>query len=274
MKKKRKKVAELSKDAYLIDTHCHLDMQQYCNDLNEILDQAKRHNIHSIITIGIDEKSSEQAVKLAHQYEMVFAAVGIHPHDVDRVSSTTLDFISRLALDNPSQVVGYGEIGLDYMKKYSSPDAQRKQFQAQLALAKELHLPIIVHDRDAHEDTLAILTQEAPFDYGGVMHCFSGNYTFAKQIIDLGLHISIPGIVTFKKSQELQEVASRIPLSSMLLETDGPFLAPEPWRGKRNEPYYILYTAEKIAQLRNIDIDDLARQTTLNAQSLFQLGRK
>ena len=271
MTKKRKKALELSNDTYLIDTHCHLDMQQYDNDLNEVLDRAGRHNIRSILTIGIDKKSSQKAVELSYQYEMVFAAVGIHPHDVDNVNDTTLDTIARLAAENPSQVVGYGEIGLDYMKKYSSPDIQRKKFRVQLALAKELQLPVIIHDRDAHEDTLSILKQASPFDYGGVMHCFSGDYELAEQIMDLGFHISIPGIVTFKKSQELQDVATRIPLSSMLLETDGPFLAPEPWRGKRNEPFYILYTAERIAQLRNIDINDLAKQTTRNAQSLFRL---
>ena len=272
MKKKRKEIPKLRQDSYLIDTHCHLDMQPYEKDLNEVLQRAKRFNIHTILAIGIDKKSSQKAVQLACQHEMVFATVGVHPHDVDNISNSTLDFIADLALNNPSKVVGYGEIGLDYMKNYSSPDNQRNHFQLQLILAKELNLPIIIHDRDAHEDTLAILKRHSPFEDGGVMHCFSGNLELAKQIIDLGLHISIPGIVTFNKSYELQNVATKIPLSTMLLETDGPFLAPEPWRGKRNEPCYILYTAEKIAHLRNIDINHLATQTSKNAQSLFGLN--
>jgi len=272
VKKKRKEAIQLQGDNFLIDTHCHLDMQAYENDLDNVLHRAERFNIRTILAIGIDEQSSQKAVQLACQYDMIFATVGVHPHDVDNISHSTLDLIGRLALNNPSQVVGYGEIGLDYMRNYSSPNNQRKQFQIQLALAKELNLPIIIHDRDAHEDTLAILKRESPFENGGVMHCFSGNLELAKQIIDLGLHISIPGIVTFKNSYELQNVAANIPLSTMLLETDGPFLAPEPWRGKRNEPSYILYTAEKIAHLRNIDINDLATQTSKNAQSLFGLN--
>lgn len=270
-KKNRRQVATLDQDVYIIDTHCHLDMQRYACDLDSVLDRAAHHNISTIVTIGIDKTSSEKAVQLAEQHESIYATVGIHPHDVADIDSHTLDFIGQLAVDNSSSVVGFGEIGLDYMKKYSTPDIQRKQFYNQLSLAKELNLPVIIHDRDAHEDTLKILQQAAPFDFGGVLHCFSGTYEFAKQIIDFGLHISIPGIVTFTKSSNLQHVASKIPLSSMLLETDGPFLAPEPWRGKRNEPFYILYTAEKIANLRNIDINELARQTTLNAQSLFRL---
>ena len=271
MKKTSKKTVTTHKDNYLIDTHCHLDMGQYTRDLNEVIGRAEQHNIRSIITVGTDEESSIKAVKLAQQYQMLFAAVGVHPHEVESISSKTLESIAQLADDNPSLVVGYGEIGLDYMKNHSPPRIQRQQFRSQLALAKELQLPIIIHDRDAHEDTLAILNKEAPFDYGGVMHCFSSNYEFARQIIDLGLHISIPGIVTFKKSQDLQDVATKAPLSSMLLETDGPFLAPEPFRGRRNEPHYILYTAEKIALLRDVDINEIARQTSRNAQLLFRL---
>ncbi len=246
-------------------------MNHYRDDLSHILQRAKENNILSVISIGIDVKSSQKAVEIARRYEMVFATVGIHPHEVDKMDDTALETLSHLATTNPSHVVGFGEIGLDYFKKYSSPENQRKQLRNQLILAKELGLPIIIHDRDAHDDTLAILKQEAPFDCGGVMHCFSGNYEFATKVIDLGLHISIPGIVTFKKSTELQEVAKKIPLSSMLIETDGPFLAPEPWRGKRNEPLYTLYTVEKIAHLRDMDINMLASQTTANSIRLFHL---
>jgi len=269
VKKKRRKPPQLNSDCYLIDTHCHLDMKQYKSDLEDVISRAVNRNVLSILTIGIDESSSRQAVKLARRFDSVFAAVGVHPHEVDNMGHFALDAIGSLADDNRSLVLGYGEIGLDYFKCYSSPENQRKQFRNQLTLAKELCLPIIIHDRDAHEDTLSILQQQSPFDSGGVMHCFSGNYTFAEKILDLGLHISIPGIVTFKKSMELQEVARRIPLSSMLLETDGPFLAPEPWRGKRNEPLYVTYTAEKVAGLRDMDINELARITSRNSIELF-----
>ncbi len=246
-------------------------MKQYENDLEDVISRAVNRNVISILTIGIDESSSRKAVKLAFRFDSVFAAVGVHPHEADNLGHSTLEKIGCLVDDNRSLVLGYGEIGLDYFKCYSSPENQRKQFRNQLALAKELGLPIIIHDRDAHEDTLSILKQESPFDSGGVMHCFSGNYAFAEKILDLGLHISIPGIVTFKKSTELQEVARMIPLSSLLLETDGPFLAPEPWRGKRNEPSYVAYTAEKVAGLRNMDINELARITTRNSIELFHL---
>lgn len=272
MKKNRREPVRLNPNAFIVDTHCHLDMSQYADDIDNILDKARTNNIQFVITIGIDEKSSRRAIELSIDHEMVYAAVGIHPHDVEHKSSTGLmKSMARLAEENRSQVVAYGEIGLDYFKKHSSPETQREFFSNQLALAKELHLPVIVHDREAHEDTLSILKQFSPFDHGGVLHCFSGKLEYAKQIIDLGFHISIPGIITFKNSQDLQEVATEIPLSSMLLETDGPFLAPSPWRGKRNEPSFILYTAEKIAQLRNIDLNELADRTTRNAQSLFHL---
>jgi len=271
VKKARRKPPQLNSGCYLIDTHCHLDMKQYENDLEDVISRAVNRNVISILTIGIDESSSRKAVKLAFRFDSVFAAVGVHPHEADNLGHSTLEKIGCLVDDNRSLVLGYGEIGLDYFKCYSSPENQRKQFRNQLALAKELGLPIIIHDRDAHEDTLSILKQESPFDSGGVMHCFSGNYAFAEKILDLGLHISIPGIVTFKKSTELQEVARMIPLSSLLLETDGPFLAPEPWRGKRNEPSYVAYTAEKVAGLRNMDINELARITTRNSIELFHL---
>lgn len=271
--KKRRDVATLSPLSNLIDTHCHLDMGSFADDLDDVLKRANDHKITTILSIGIDEDSSRKAVQLAHRYRMIFATIGIHPHDVDNILADTFGNLSRLAEQNRTQVVGYGEIGLDYMKNYSPPETQRQQFRNQLDLARDLKLPVIIHDREAHEDTLTILRQAAPFDHGGVLHCFSGDYTFALQIIDLGLHLSIPGIVTFKNSRDLQEVATRIPLDTMLLETDGPFLAPEPWRGKRNEPYFILYTAEKIAQLRDIDLNDLADQTTSNARKLFHLPK-
>ncbi|MCI5157090.1 MAG: TatD family deoxyribonuclease, partial [Candidatus Electrothrix sp. AUS1_2] len=174
-------------------------------------------------------------------------------------------------LAGSDKVVAYGEIGLDYAKQYAPAERQRREFARQLELAKELQLPVIIHDRDAHEDTVQIIKEHGPFPVGGVMHCFSGDTAFAHQVLDLGLYISIPGIVTFKNALELQKVAQEIPLDRMLLETDGPFLTPAPFRGKRNRPEYLLYTAAMVAELRGISIDEVACQTTRNTGRLFSL---
>ena len=255
----------------IVDSHCHLDMEYYADDLEEVLQRAYLHNIRSIITIGIDLQSSTVAVNLAQKHPMVFAAIGIHPHDIDNITNTTFTILADLAQKNKEQVVGYGEIGLDYFKRYSSPENQRREFRNQLSLADDLQLPVIIHDREAHADTLTILKEKGPLRWGGVMHCFSGDMRFAQEVLDLGLYISIPGTVTFKHSEALKEVARHVPGDRLLLETDGPFLAPHPYRGKRNEPLYILYTAQEVANLRDITLDTLSNQTSENARQLFNL---
>ena len=252
-----------------IDSHCHLDMEAFAPDLDEVLDRAYQAGVTNIITIGTDRDSSEQAVQLAGRYPSVYAAVGVHPHDSSGVNDKDFDRIAQLSTHE--KVVGYGEIGLDYAKMYSPKEVQQQVFSRQLALAQELNLPVIIHDRDAHEDTLKILKKHAPFPAGGVLHCFSGDSTFAEQIVELGFFISIPGIVTFKNAKALQQVVVDLPLQSMLIETDGPFLAPVPFRGKRNTPELLLYTAEKIAQLRNLTLRAVAAQITDNTRALFNL---
>jgi TatD DNase family protein len=262
---------QLAEDAFLIDSHCHLDMDAYHDDLDTILERARQNRIRTIITIGIDEKSSRQAIALAEKYPMVKATVGIHPHDVTHIQPQTLNTLADLVANNRDQVVGYGEIGLDYVKNYAPPDLQRHYFRSQLILAKELKLPVIIHDREAHADILSILREEAPFEHGGVMHCFSGDLSLAREILELGFYISIPGVVTFKNAADLQETARLAPLNALLLETDGPFLAPVPRRGKRNEPALLLHTARMVAELRGISIDEVATQTSANAMTLFRL---
>jgi len=262
---------QLTEDAFLIDSHCHLDMDDYADDLELILERARQNHIRMIISIGIDEKSSRQAIALAGKYPMIKATVGIHPHDVTSIQPDSLDILAGLVETNRDKIVGYGEIGLDYVKNYAPPDLQRHCFRAQLILAKKLGLPVIIHDREAHADTLNILREEAPFKHGGVMHCFSGDLAFARQVLELGFHLSIPGVVTFKNAADLQETARFAPLTSLLLETDGPFLSPVPRRGKRNEPAFLLYTAQMIAELRGISINEVARQTSANAINLFRL---
>ena len=271
MKKNPTPLPSLSQETFLVDSHCHLDMDAYKDDLDEVLEQAYRNHVRWIISIGIDVESSRRAISLAQKYAMIKATIGIHPHDVSHIQDETLDILAELAAENGHHVVGYGEIGLDYVKNYSPPALQRRHFRSQLALAKELGLPVIVHDRDAHEDTLRLLREAAPFDHGGVMHCFSGDLTLARQVMELGFHISIPGVVTFKNATDLQEVARLTPLTSLLVETDGPFLSPAPWRGKRNEPAFLVHTAQFIADLRDIPINEVARQTSANAMALFQL---
>jgi len=244
-------------------------MPSYEGELGSILTNAKLCGVHSIISIGIDEKSSMAAVELAKNNSMVKATVGVHPHDVEQIDGGTFQRLKMLVSNNRKYIVGYGEIGLDYVKQYANPDVQKSAFHDQLELAKELKLPVVIHDRDAHQDTLELLTQAGPFPNRGVMHCFSGDVILAKKLLDLGFYISIPGVVTFKNGKDLQEVATHIPLDALILETDGPFLAPVPWRGKRNEPCYLPYTAEKVAELKNISIEAVAEQTSKNVMKLF-----
>lgn len=267
--KKRTQPPALSPGYGLIDSHCHLDMEADQDALDDIIRSAEQCHVHTIITIGIDLASSQRAVELADTYPGIYAAVGIHPHSAEDGDDSVYQKIKKLA--GSEKVVAYGEIGLDYAKQYAPTDRQRVEFSRQLELAKELELPIIIHDREAHEDTLHIIREQGPFPAGGVMHCFSGDTVFAREVLDLGLYISIPGIVTFKNASDLQEVAREIPLDRMLLETDGPFLAPVPFRGKRNRPEYILYTAAMVAALRGISIDEVARQTSRNTEQLFSL---
>lgn len=271
MTKRMNKFPTLSKDSYLVDTHCHLDMKVYGNDLDDVLRRAEEHGVCHTVTIGIDIDSSKRAIHLARTHSCLSATVGIHPHDVDNISPDAYTVLAELADSNRGLVVGYGEIGLDYVKEYSAAENQLHHFANQLALARDLRLPVVIHDREAHDDTLRIIKASGAAAFGGVMHCFSGDLRFAEQVLDLGLLISFPGVVTFKNALDLQEVAKTIPLESMLIETDGPYLAPHPVRGKRNEPVNVLYTAAHIAELRGISIDEVARRTTENARSLFQL---
>jgi TatD DNase family protein len=268
-KKTRPPIPVIKPGSFLIDSHCHLDMESYTDDLDHILDRARSAGVQSIISIGIDEESSRSAIKIANANPMVKASVGVHPHDVENITEGTYQRLKVLISENRDQVVGYGEIGLDFAKQYAAADIQRKAFQEQLQLAKEMSLPLIIHDREAHEDTIQLLQRNGPFPHGGVMHCFSGDMVLAEQVLALGFYISIPGVVTFKNGQDLQEVARQVPLESLIIETDGPFLAPSPWRGKRNEPSYLPYTAAKIAELKDVSMEEVALQTSKNVERLF-----
>jgi TatD DNase family protein len=245
-------------------------MADYQADLEEIITSACRCGVTRIITIGIDLASSRKAVELAAQYEGIYASVGIHPHDASKAEGEEV-FRQLAELATQPKVVGFGEIGLDYAKQYAPIAAQRLAFARQLDLAKELRLPLIIHDREAHADTLRLLREQGSFPAGGVMHCFSGDNELAQQVLDLGFYLSIPGIVTFPKAETLRQVVQAVPLERLLLETDGPFLAPIPFRGKCNRPEYLLHTAARVANLKNISLEEVVQQTTRNAEKLFSL---
>ncbi|WP_240744091.1 TatD family hydrolase [Desulfopila sp. IMCC35006] len=273
MKKTAATPPQLTPAVQLIDTHCHLDMSAYSADLDQVLDRALANHIKRIVTIGIDLPSSRNAVAIARKYQQVSATIGIHPHDVDNIQDIDYQELERLYADHTEHIVGFGEIGLDYVKQHSAPSRQREHFRRQLDLANNLKLPVVIHNREADDDTLSILRAAKPLDYGGIMHCFSGDVVFAQKVLDLGMIISIPGIATFKNASVLHDVIRYIPLVSMVLETDGPFLAPHPFRGKRNEPAYVVYTAQKVAELRAIDMEKVSRQTTANAEKLFNFKK-
>lgn len=271
MSKKHMEPPRLPPDCPLIDTHCHLDMDAYADDVDAVVRSAAASGVAGIITVGIDPESSKQAVAIARRFPFVWATAGIHPHHAADAGPAQYAELAGLVADKANKVVGYGEIGLDYARNYAPAEVQQKVFSAQLGLARELGLPVIIHDRDAHADTLRLLRENGPFPAGGVMHCFSGDAALARQVMDLGFYVSVPGIVTFSKSEVLQQMARDIPLTRMLLETDGPFLAPVPFRGMTNRPEYLVYTAQKIAELREIPLSEVARQTSRNAIALFHL---
>jgi len=268
-KKRRPPLPALPSGANVIDTHCHLDMSAYAEDRRQVIERGFAAGLAAIVTIGIDRPSSEAAVRLAARHDGVYASVGSHPHHAAETSEA--DYAAIKALASHDKVRAYGEIGLDYVKDYAPRQVQIEHFIRQVRMAKELSLPLIIHDREAHDDTMAILRAHAPYPDGGVMHCFSGDMKLAEAVMALGFHISIPGVVTFNRAETMQEVARHVPLSRLLIETDGPFLTPEPYRGKRNEPAYVLYTAAKIAAIRKMEIRTLAQWTTANARRLFSL---
>jgi TatD DNase family protein len=254
----------------LIDTHAHLEMREFDDDREDVIKRAQEAGVEYIVTIGTTVESSRDAVLLADKYDFIYAAIGIHPHEVKDILHPAYEILRHLA--KHKKVVAYGEIGLDYYYEHSPRTDQKRKFRDMLREARELDLPIIVHDRDAHEDTLQILSEEWSPDLGGVMHCFSGDLEMAKKMIEMGFSLSIAGPVTFPKAEALREVVRQIPIEHLLIETDSPYLSPQPMRGKRNEPAYVRHTAEAIARIKGLSFDDVARITSYNAMQLFGIG--
>jgi len=250
----------------LIDTHCHLEMDTFDRDRDEVIKRALNAGVKHILSIGSDREGNLGALEIANKYASVYACTGIHPHDAKTLNNGLLEELKTWA--RGLRVIAIGEIGLDYHYMHSPKEVQIDAFRKQLALARELNLPAIIHSREAKDDTLRILREDA-IGLTGVLHCFSGDMDMAKKAMALNFFISIAGPVTFKNAKELKEIVARIPDERLLIETDAPYLSPEPVRGKRNEPSFLIHIAKMIAELRQVSYEDIARITTLNAMRLF-----
>ncbi|MCC6545358.1 MAG: TatD family hydrolase [Nitrospirae bacterium] len=255
----------------LIDTHCHLTMPDYEADRPTVIQRAIDAGISHLITIGTDIEDSRQAIAVAEQHDNIYAAVGIHPHDVKEITNTDKisDTIKELASNK--KVVALGETGLDYHYMHSEAKIQQDHFRLEINLAKSLGLPVIVHSREAQDDTLQILKEESVGTTGGVLHCFSGGMEMAEKAMEMGLYISFSGVITFKNARNILDIVKAIPINRILIETDAPFLTPVPYRGKRNEPAYVRQVAEKIAEVKGISLEELGRAVMSNASRLFKI---
>lgn len=249
------------------DTHTHLDDEKFDTDRDKLILSLKDEGLSLAVNIGANIPTSKASIALAEKYDFIYAAVGVHPNDTGDMCDDDLATLEELA--KHKKVVAIGEIGLDYHYDEPEPEVQKIWFEKQLKLAQRLNMPYVVHDRDAHADVLDIIKKVGY--YNGVMHCFSGSSEFARQVTDLGMYVSIAGTVTFKNAPKIQEVAKTVPFDKLLIETDSPYLTPEPYRGKRNNSGYVKYTAAKIAELRGMDVAEIAKITTENGKRFYNI---
>lgn len=255
----------------LFDTHVHLNAEQYKEDLEEVIRRSLDAGVVHQVVVGFDHPTITKAMELIEEYDFLYAAIGWHP--VDAIDATEEDFQWIKELSNHPKVVAIGETGLDYYWDKSPKEVQKEVFRRQIRLAKEVGLPIVIHNRDATEDIVTILKQENAKEVGGIMHCFGGSVETAKECIDMNFYISLGGPVTFKNAKKPKEVATEIPLEHLLIETDCPYLTPHPHRGKRNEPSYVSLVAEEIARLKGISVEEVQQKTFENACKVFQLNK-
>jgi len=253
----------------LFDTHAHLEDERFDQDREQLIEELPEKGVAYVVNVGSTLETSRMSVELAARYPFIYAAVGVHPHEVSQMSSR--DLATLEAMTTGQKVVAIGEIGLDYYYDFSPRELQREWFAQQIDLAYSLGLPIIIHDREAHADVLDILKAKKDRIVGGVMHCYSGSWEMAKDFMDLGLYISLGGPVTFKNAKRPVEVAQKIPLDRLVIETDSPYLAPTPHRGKRNNPAYVGLVAQKIAEIRGMSFEEIAEITLNNAKKLFKI---
>jgi TatD DNase family protein len=251
----------------LIDTHTHLDAHQFDEDRAEVIERARTAGVHKLINIGFNRETIPTTMALAEQYDFIYAVVGWHPVDSINMLPGDLDWIASLC--DHSKVVAIGEIGLDYHWDTSPKGVQQRVFREQIQLARQKKKPIVIHNRDAHEDVVRLLIEEDAKDVGGVMHCYSGSWETAKRCLDINFYISFGGPVTFKNARVPKEVLAKVPLDRLLIETDAPYLAPHPHRGKRNESAFVRLVAETAAEITGKSVDEIAKITTENAMKCF-----
>ena len=252
----------------MLDTHCHINDPMFKGEVDQIVSNFLSAGVEKAICIGCCIESSKDCIALAEKYESVYCTVGVHPSDCDKYDEQELE---NMLINRNDKLVAVGEIGLDYYWSKDDKELQKQVFESQIRLAIKHKLPIVIHCRDAFGDTLEILKKYAPFEYGAVMHCYSGSLEFANQIIKMGLHISFTGSVTFKNAKNLHNVAKNIPIDKFFFETDSPYLTPEPNRGKRNEPKNVLDVARFVADLREIPADELIKITDETAKKFFKI---
>jgi len=254
----------------LVDTHVHLDFPDYQDDFSEVLKRAEENHIVGMISIGINVASSQKAISLAENYDQIWASVGVHPHDVKQLKGNYKEKLKQLA--NSPRVVAIGETGLDYYRMRSPKQKQQEAFRQQIKLARELELPLVIHCRDAYEDTYRIMEEEKAQEVGGVLHCFSGDVALALKALNKGYFISFAGPVTYPKSHRVKKVVEEVPLDRILLETDAPFLSPQKYRGKRNEPAYIKETYAEVANIKGVLHEELEESCLINVKRLFNFS--
>ena len=256
-----------------VDSHCHIDGSEYDADREDVIARAREAGVTTMLNVGTGDPHSgafERAVTLAEQHREVYCAIGVHPHDAKLFDDAAQQRLIDLAKQS-TRVLAWGEMGLDYHYDHSPRDVQRDVFRRQLAIARELNLPVVIHSREADEDTIAILREElSEYSRAGVMHCFGGSLEMAEQAIELGFFISFAGNLTFKKADDLRAIAQKLPLERLLIETDCPYLTPVPFRGKRNEPARVIETAKFLAEFKDVTLEEVGRVTTENFATLFE----
>lgn len=252
----------------LFDSHAHLDDERFDNDRDEVMTSLRESGVAFFVNIGADEKTSYASVDLANKYDFVYASVGVHPYDAKDVDDALIEKFKEMAKQN-KKIVAIGESGLDYSYEEADKEAQKKAFIRHIELANELDLPLIVHNRDSHKDMMDILTEYRPKN--AIIHCYSGSLEMAKILVDMGYYISFSGTVTFKNAKKLAESAKFVPNDRLLIETDCPYLSPEPERGTRNNPAKVRFTAEKLAELRGVTFEEIAKMTMENAKRVYKI---
>lgn len=250
----------------MVDSHNHIHFREFRKDLDEVLGRAVSAGLTAMLTVGIDPKDSKVAVAMASSNELVYASVGIHPQMASRFGP---DDVYRLEGLCTPRTLAVGETGFDLYRSPQTRNEQEEIFKAHIVLAKRLGLPLVIHDRDAHDETVAVLDESEGWDAGGVFHCFSGDVELARKVVENGFLVSIPGVVTYHNADKLKEVVRDIPLEALLVETDAPYLAPVPMRGKRNEPSFVRHAVEEIARIKGVSAQDVARVTSDNFKRVF-----